>query len=97
VGRFTRRVVVPFLLLAIPLGILAALGYVSAARQLGRTRDDAIARTVNAVTVLVADYQEALRRETLLLARDPAVVEGVARGDWATLARGASPRVLAIT
>ena len=96
-GRFTRRVVVPFLLLAIPLGILAALGYVSAARQLGRTRDDAIARTVNAVTVLVADYQEALRRETLLLARDPAVVEGVARGDWATLARGASPRVLAIT
>jgi GAF domain-containing protein/CheY-like chemotaxis protein len=97
VGRFTRRVVVPFLLLAIPLGILAALGYVSAARQLGRTRDDAIARTVNAVTVLVADYQEALRRETLLLARDPAVVEGVAKGDWATLARGASPRVLAIT
>ena len=96
-GRFTRRVVVPFLLLAIPLGILAALGYVSAARQLGRTRDDAIARTVNAVTVLVADYQEALRRETLLLARDPAVVEGVAKGDWATLARGASPRVLAIT
>ena len=50
-----------------------------------------------AVTALVADYQQALERETLLLARDPAVVEGTAKGDWATLARGASPRVLAVT
>ena len=49
------------------------------------------------MNALVADYQESLRRETMLLARDPAVVEGTAKGDWAILARGASPRVLAIT
>ena len=95
--RFTRGFLVPFLLLAIPLGILASLGFVAAHRQLVRTRDAAIARTVDAVTVLVADYQDSLRRETVLLARDPAVIEGVEKGDWATLARGASPRVLAVT
>ncbi len=86
-----RVFVVPFLLLAIPLGILAGLGFIAAHRQLERTRDAAVARTVDAVNALVADYQESLRRETILLARDPAVVEGTAKGDWAILARGASP------
>ena len=38
-----------------------------------------------------------MRRETILLARDPAVVRGHGEGDWAILARGASPRVLAVT
>jgi GAF domain-containing protein/CheY-like chemotaxis protein len=97
VRRFARGFLVPFLLLAIPLGILAALGFVSAHRQLARAREAAIARTVDAATVLIADYQESLRRETVLLARDPAVIEGTVKGDWATLARGASPRVLAVT
>jgi GAF domain-containing protein/CheY-like chemotaxis protein len=97
VRRFARGFLVPFLLLAIPLGILASLGYLASHRQLARTRDAAIARTVDAVTVLVSDYQDSLRRETLLLARDPVVVEGAARGDWSTLARAASPRVLAVT
>ena len=96
-GRFIRGFLVPFLLLAIPLGILAALGFVAVQRQLVRTREDAIVRTVGAVTALVADYQESLRRETVLLAQDPAVIEGTLKGDWATLARGASPRVLAVT
>ncbi|HEY7652140.1 MAG TPA: GAF domain-containing protein, partial [Methylomirabilota bacterium] len=95
--RFIRGFLVPFLVLAIPLGILAGLGFIAAHRQLERTRDAAIARTVDAVTALVADYQESLRRETVLLARDPAVVEGTTKGDWAILARGASPRVLAVT
>ena len=95
--RLIRGFLVPFLLLAIPLGILAGLGFIAAHRQLERTRDAAVARTVDAVTALVADYQESLRRETILLARDPAVVEGTAKGDWAILARGASPRVLAVT
>ncbi|HJR05101.1 MAG TPA: hypothetical protein VKA83_25890, partial [Methylomirabilota bacterium] len=95
--RFIRAFLVPFLLLAIPLGILAGLGFVAAHRQIVRTRDAAVGRTVDAVTALVADYQESLRRETLLLASDPAVVEGTAKGDWAILARGASPRVLAVT
>ncbi len=96
-GRFIRHFTVPFLVLAIPLGILAGLGFVSAERQLARTREGAIARTVDAVSALVGDYQDALKRETLLLARDPAIIEGTAKGDWATLARGASPRVLAVT
>ncbi|MGH7299814.1 MAG: hypothetical protein ACREJE_05330, partial [Candidatus Rokuibacteriota bacterium] len=95
--RFIRGFLVPFLLLAIPLGILAGLGFVAAHRQIERTRDAAVARTVGAVRVLVADYQDSLLRETELLARDPAVVEGTAKGDWAILARGASPRVLALT
>jgi len=97
VGRFVRHFTIPFLVLAIPLGILAGLGFVSAERQLVRTREGAIARTVDAAGALVGDYQDALKRETLLLARDPAVIEGTAKGDWATLARGASPRVLAVT
>jgi len=97
VGRFIRGFLVPFLLLAIPLSILAALGFVAAQRQIVRAREEAIARTVGAVTALVADYQESLRRETVLLARDPAVIEGTLKGDWATLARGASPRMLAVT
>ena len=95
--RFIRGFLVPFLVLAIPLGILAGLGFIAAHRQLERTREAAVARTVDAVTALVADYQESLRRETVLLARDPAVVEGATKGDWAILARGASPRALAVT
>ena len=39
--RFTRGFLVPFLLLAIPLGILASLGYLAAHRQLARARDAA--------------------------------------------------------
>jgi GAF domain-containing protein len=97
VRRFIRRFLVPFLLLAIPMGILAGLGFIAAHRQLERTRAAAVARTVDAVTALVADYQDSLRRETVLLARDPVVIEGTAKGDWAILARGASPRVLAVT
>jgi hypothetical protein len=97
VRRFARGFLVPFLLLAVPLGILASLGYVAAHRQLARARDAALAGTVDAVTVLVADYQDALRRETRLLARDPAMIEGVTKGEWSTLARGAAPRVLAMT
>ena len=89
--RFIRRFLVPFLLLAIPMGILAGLGFIAAHRQLERTRTAAVARTVDAVTALVADYQDSLRRETVLLARDPVVIEGTAKGDWAILARGASP------
>ena len=79
--RFLRSFLVPFLLLAIPLGILAGLGFVAAHRQLLRTRDAAVVRTVDAVNALVTDYQESLRRETILLAGDPAVVEGTVGED----------------
>jgi GAF domain-containing protein/CheY-like chemotaxis protein len=45
---------------------------------------------------LVQATQSVLRREAAMLAQDPAVVEGVRLGDWATLARGA-PRLRALT
>ncbi|HEV8583491.1 MAG TPA: GAF domain-containing protein [Methylomirabilota bacterium] len=38
----------------------------------------------------VAEERRALLREAALLAQEPAVVEGAARRDWATLARGAA-------
>jgi GAF domain-containing protein/CheY-like chemotaxis protein len=38
-----------------------------------------------------------MRREAALLAHEPAIIEGATRSDWATLARGASPRMLSLT
>src|SRR5207247_3215606 len=53
--------------------------------------------TVAAVRALVDAAARELRREAALLAKDPAIVEGALKHDWATLARGASPRMLALT
>jgi GAF domain-containing protein/CheY-like chemotaxis protein len=86
-----------FPLVALPLGALAGAGVAVALRQLAHSRELAVAQTVGAVTTLVAETDTALRREAALLARDPALVDGVAKSDWATLARFASPRILAIT
>jgi GAF domain-containing protein/ActR/RegA family two-component response regulator len=86
-----------FVLIAVPLGVLAGAGVTVALRQLGAERDRALSRTVGALTALVRDVQEVLERESGLLAREPAVVEGTARRDWSIIARGASPRLLAIT
>ena len=44
----------------------------------------------------LAEVESLVRREAGLLARDPAIVEGVERRDWSTLARG-SARVRALT
>ena len=56
-----------------------------------------VAATVEATRLAVEDTQHVLRREARILAQEPAVVEGVARNDWATLARGASPRLTSLT
>ncbi|MBI3636982.1 MAG: hypothetical protein HY216_12360, partial [Candidatus Rokubacteria bacterium] len=53
--------------------------------------------TAPAARAVLAEAGETLRREAAILARDPAVVEGAVKGDWATLARGASPRLTALT
>ena len=66
-------------------------------RQLALSREIAAAQTVSAAAVLVADTAGALEREAALLARDPALVEGAAKGDWATVARFGSPRIQALT
>ena len=55
------------------------------------------ARGQETAGLLIADAQAALRREAGLLARDAALVEGVAKRDWATLVRGVSPRLTDLT
>jgi GAF domain-containing protein/CheY-like chemotaxis protein len=82
---------------ALALSALGAGGVTLALRHLALAREQAATRAQESAASLVADTQVALRREARLLARDPALVEGVSKGDWATLARGVSPRLAAIT
>ena len=80
--------------------MLSALGIGGAAvalRQLGFAREASATRAQDSLAALLLETQEVLRREARLLARDPALVEGVARGDWATVAQGASPRLAGLT
>src|SRR5437899_1550362 len=67
------------------------------ARRGAERHEVAVADTVAAVRALVDAAQRELRRESALLAKDPTIVEGALKRDWATLARGASPRMLALT
>src|SRR5712691_1398483 len=66
-------------------------------RHLSFARQEAAARGQETAGLLIADAQAALRREAGLLARDAALVDGVAKGDWATLVRGVSPRLADLT
>ena len=61
-------------------------------------RDEAVTASVLASVRAVFDgAQGEVRREAALLARDPAIIAGALRRDWASLARGASPRMIALT
>src|ERR1700693_532347 len=82
---------------ALALSALGAGGVAVALRHLSLAREQAAARAQESAATLVADTQAALHREARLLARDPALVDGVAKGDWAILARGVSPRLAAVT
>jgi len=95
--RSLRSFLLSFALIAVPLGVLAVAGVSVALRQLAEARAAATERTLSTVIALVADSLDGLRREAVLLARDPSIVEGAVKGDWATLARGGSPRILALT
>ncbi len=95
--RSVRVFLLAFTLIALPLGVLAWAGIGASMRQLAHAREVAAEQTLGAVAALLADTQEGLRREAVLLARDPGIIEGAVKGDWATLARGASPRILAVT
>jgi len=66
-------------------------------RRAAERHEAAVGDTVAAVRVVVDVAQNELRREAVLLAKEPAIVEGALKRDWATLARGASPRMLALT
>ena len=96
-SRSVRGFLLSFLILALPLGILAGAGVVVALRQLAHGREVAVARTLDAATAMVVDSQETLRREAILLAQDPALVDAAVKGDWAILVRWASPRIRALT
>jgi len=58
--------------------------------------DTAITASLASVHELVAQALEDVRREAWLLAHDPAVSDGMARNDWATLVRGTLPKALAL-
>ena len=61
-------------------------------------RDEAVTLSALASVRAVFDgAQGEVRREAALLARDPAIIAGALRRDWASLARGASPRMIALT
>src|SRR5262252_10118265 len=80
--------------------IKTALGIGGAAvalRQLAFAREAAATRAQDSLTAALADTQAVLRREARILARDPALVDGVAKGDWAILAQGVSPRLTSLT
>lgn len=93
----TRDLLFGVALGALALSALGAGGVAVALRQLSLAREQAVTRAQDSTAALVADTQAALHREARLLARDPALVDGVAKGDWATLARGVSPRLAAVT
>jgi GAF domain-containing protein/CheY-like chemotaxis protein len=80
------------LILVIVLAALAAL-WGAGGRLLSRRLDDREEATLAALAgvarVPLGEAEALVRREAVLLAQDAAVVEGVARHDWATLARGA--------
>jgi len=89
--------------LVVRLGLAVALAavWIAAAlvwRSPTAARDEEVlAGTLAAVRAVVDSAQGDMRREAALLAEDPAVREGALRSDWATLARGASPRMAALT
>ena len=90
-GRPAVRRVVPVLIGLVVLWFVAGIVL---ARAVAARHDTAATATLASVRTIVAAALEEVRREASLLAQDPAVVEGATRSDWATLVRGAWPRIL---
>ena len=95
--RPRRRSVRRLVLLLIGLLALWSVAGGLLARHLAARHDTAVAATLTSVRAIVVATLDEVRREAWLLAQDPAVVEGATRSDWATLAKGAWPRILALT
>ncbi|MBI3626074.1 MAG: GAF domain-containing protein [Candidatus Rokubacteria bacterium] len=81
----------------VPLIVLALVGLPSVSSQISRSAEADLEIWTRTTAAFVAAALEDLQREARLLARDPAIIQGVVRGDWGTLARGASPRMLSLT
>lgn len=80
-----------------PLIVLALVGLPSVSSRLSQSAEADLHKWSRAAAALVTAALDDLQREARLLARDPAVIQGVLKGDWGTLARGTSPRMLALT
>jgi GAF domain-containing protein/ActR/RegA family two-component response regulator len=86
--------------LGVIVAVLAALwsaGGVLLFEDLGTRQAARTAETVAAVNTAVETARRGLVREARLLAQEPSLVEGAARGDWSALARAASSRLVALT
>ncbi len=66
-------------------------------RQAAEREDAQLEAAVAVARGAVEDEAQLLVREATGLASDARVVEGIVRGDWAALARSASPRMLALS
>jgi len=96
--RWSTRVLLSLLAaVLVPLIVLALVGLPSVSSQLSQSAEADFQRWTRTIAALVDAALEDLQREARLLARDPAVIQGVMKGDWGTLARGASPRMLSLT
>ncbi len=96
--RWSTRVLLSSLAaVLVPLIVLAFVGLPAISSHLSQSTEANLQRWTRATATLVATALDDLQREARLLARDPAVVQGVVKGDWGILARGASPRMLSLT
>jgi GAF domain-containing protein/CheY-like chemotaxis protein len=86
----SQRRALALLLVLAALAAVWGVGGVLLARRLGEREDAALSALVAAARAQLGEAEAMVRREAVLLAQDAAVVEGVARHDWATLARGAA-------
>jgi GAF domain-containing protein/CheY-like chemotaxis protein len=93
----TRNLLFGAVLAAVVASAVGLGGVAVTLRHLALSREEAAARAQEALALAVSDTQTALRREARLLAREPALVDGVVAGDWATVARGVSPRLTDLT
>jgi len=81
----------------VALGALWGAGAATLLRRQAERQDARLLEVVAGARAVVEEAQGVLVREARMLARDPGVVEGAMKRDWATLARGASPRMTALT
>ena len=96
--RWSTRVLLSSLAaVLVPLIVLAFVGLSSLSSHLSQSAEADLQTWARSISALVADELEDVQREARLLARDPAIIQGVVKGDWGILARGASPRMLALT
>jgi GAF domain-containing protein/ActR/RegA family two-component response regulator len=92
-GRRTPR---RLLLALVGLVMLWAVAGVVVAGYVVARYDTAVTASLTSVREIVSLALDDVGHEAWLLAHDPAVVEGTSRSDWATLVRGALPRILAL-